>query len=76
VRVSLADLDPYLTLPGDEDGGVGLGCHDCWDGGRPLAYLAGCTTAYEDDDLVVKVSRVSALIHVGVEHVRTRHDLR
>lgn len=69
--IELAGFD-LLTLSGDEDGGVGIGCRDHYDGGRPLGYL-GWTKAYDGDPQVTQVDSVARLIEVGRRHLDDRH---
>lgn len=65
-----------IRLVGDEDTGVGLECLDCWDGGRPLAYLLPYPgyTAYRDVPEVAVVSTVADLLAVGRKHLDERHS--
>ena len=62
-----------IRLVGDEDCGVGLECLDCWDGGRPLAYLPGIG-AYYDDLLVAVVDNVPDLLTAGRRHLDEKHS--
>ncbi len=68
-----ADLHGFerLRLVGDEDCGVGLECRDCWDGGRPLAYLRSYPgdTTYQHDPKVSVVDDLAALLAVGRGHL-------
>ncbi|MFC4060240.1 hypothetical protein ACFOWE_18200 [Planomonospora corallina] len=70
--VLAALFDPRLYLVGNEDGHVELQCHDCWDGGRPLAYLDRHGGTYPDAK-VVPVETLPALAGFAHEHLRTRH---
>lgn len=75
VMVSLLGFD-RIRLAGDEDGGVSLLCRydDCWDGGRPLAYLyAEYQTAYDQDPKVITVQTVAAMLSVARGHLDQRH---
>jgi hypothetical protein len=64
-----------IRLSGDEDGGVGLGCDDCWDGGRPLAYLRPHShdSTYDNDAKVAVVDATADLIAVGRAHLDEHH---
>lgn len=71
------DLDGFarIRLAGDEDCGVGLKCRDCWDGGRPLAYLRPHPgdTAYTNDEKVAVVDATVDLLAVGRAHLDEHH---
>jgi hypothetical protein len=72
--LDLAALDSRFYLSGDEDCGVGLGCGDCWDGGRPLAYYdRGGGSPYKDDAFVEDVTTISGLLAVATRHEREVH---
>lgn len=64
-----------IRLAGDEDTGVGLECLDCWDGGRPLAYLRPwpSDTTYANDPKVTVVDGVVDLLKVGRAHLDEHH---
>lgn len=67
-------LDNRFYFVGDEDCGVGLGCRDCWDGGRPLAYYdRNGHSPYKDDPLVEDVTTISGLLAVATRHEREVH---
>jgi hypothetical protein len=66
-----AILDQRFHLMGDEDTGVGLYCRDCFDGGRPLAYLSGLG-AY-DDLKVASVPTIPALWAEAAKHLHDEH---
>lgn len=59
-----------IRLIGDEECGVGLDCLDCWDGGRPLAYLGD---GYEHDEKVSNVDSMVGLLLVGRAHLDEHH---
>lgn len=59
-----------IRLVGDEDGGVGIECLDCWDGGRPLGYLGD---GYATDSAVTVVTTVPELLDVGLCHREEKH---
>ena len=66
------NLDGFdrIRLVGDEDTGVGLECLDCWDGGRPLAYLRPYGDPYEYPDAGVRtVDAITDLLMVGRAHL-------
>lgn len=70
----LAAIDARFYLVGNEDCGVGIGCRDCWDGGRPLAYYdSGDTRAYADDPAVENVSTISGMVAAAARHEREAH---
>ena len=73
--MDLRGLD-RIRLVGDEDTGVGLECLDCWDGGRPLAYLLPYPDhiAYRDDPKVINVSTVAELLKLGRKHLDEHHS--
>jgi len=66
------NLDGFdrLYVTGDEDAGVGISCHDHWDGGRPLGYVG-----YSDygDPLVVSAETLVELLAVGRRHLDEEH---
>ncbi|MEU7831375.1 MULTISPECIES: hypothetical protein [unclassified Nonomuraea] len=65
-------LHPALFLSGDENGDVGLHCHDHFDGGRPLAhYDRGGSTSV--DPAVVSVSTLPALWAEAATHLKDHH---
>jgi len=80
----LADVDtlmsalrrPGLYLSGDEDGGIGLHCHDHHDGGRPLAYYShvGYHSLYADDPHVACVTTIPSLWAEVVKHLTASHS--
>jgi hypothetical protein len=59
-----------IRLVGDEDGGVGIECLDCWGGGRPLGYLGD---GYATDSAVTVVTTVPELLDVGLRHREEKH---
>lgn len=67
-----------IRLVGDEDCGVGLECRDCWDGGRPLAYLRPNPedTAYTNDAKVTLVDTAALLLVVGRAHLDQHHTAK
>lgn len=71
------DFDGFerIRLAGDEDCGVGLECRDCWDGGRPLAYLRAWPNdpAYADDAKVTVVDGTVDLLAAGRAHLDEHH---
>lgn len=69
------NLDGFdrFRLIGDEDIGVGLECHDHWDGGRPLAYYVGNVRYYTDDPKVTVVETIADLLAVGRAHLDEHH---
>ena len=72
--LDLTALDSRFYFVGDEDCGVGLGCRDCWDGGRPLAYYdCGGASPYKDDALVEDVTTISGFLSVATRHEREVH---
>lgn len=59
-----------IRLVGDEDTGVGLECLDCWDGGRPLAYLRPYGNYPDYPDAAVRtVDAITDLLMVGRTHL-------
>lgn len=70
----IVDLYPRFYFVGDENCGVGLGCRDCWDGGRPLAYYdRNGGSPYRDDALVDDVTTISGLLTVATRHEHKVH---
>lgn len=65
-------LDPRFHLVGDEDGGVGLDCSDCFDGGRPLAYYDPQGNGYPDAT-VHQVTTIPALWDAAAHHLADTH---
>lgn len=63
---------PSLYLSGDEDGGVGLHCHPCFDGGRPLAYYERSGSACVDP-AVPTVVTIPGLWAQAADHLATHH---
>jgi hypothetical protein len=71
------NLDGFdrIRLVGDEDGGVGLECLDCPDGGRPLVYLRPYRGHPDCPDATVPtVDAVADLLAVGRTHLNENHD--
>ncbi len=71
-KAASTNLDGFdlLALSGDENGGVGIGCRDHWDGGRPLGYLG---YGQYPDPLVVDVDTIAELLAVGRRHLDEKH---
>lgn len=67
-------LNARYHLVGDENGGVGLGCRDHFDGGQPLGYYESypSTPVYPVDE-VVHVDTIPALLAVAMRHETTAH---
>lgn len=65
-------LDQRFHLSGDEDGGVGLHCRPCFDGGRPLAYYERNGSTLSDPE-VANVATIPALWATAVDHLATAH---
>jgi hypothetical protein len=61
-----------IYLCGDEDGGCGFGCRGCWDGGRPIAYIAFGGSPYNDPE-VVNVNDFAAFVTEARKHIDEKH---
>lgn len=65
-------LDQRFHLSGDEDGGVGLHCRPCFDGGRPLAYYESSGDVCVDP-AVPTVATIPGLWAQAADHLATHH---
>lgn len=71
-RLLAALLDPRFHLTGDEDGGVSLGCSDCFDGGKPLTYYDPQGHGYPDPT-VPQAANLPALWEAAARHLAEAH---
>lgn len=74
--LGLTAFNARYYLLGDEDGGVHLGCRDCWAGGRPIAYYDSTNRSrppYIEDPLVENVAMITDLLSAADRHEHKEH---